>query len=88
MQVHDVVIVGAGPAGLEAARVASERGHRVILFEAADRPGGQIRLTAQNARRREMIGIIGGGLAGLCAAYKLRDVNVELARLTAGSHRT
>ncbi|MEY4953833.1 MAG: hypothetical protein RL299_2257 [Pseudomonadota bacterium] len=53
-----IVVVGAGPAGLEAARVASERGHRVTLFEAADRPGGQIRLTAQNARRREMIGII------------------------------
>lgn len=53
-----IVVVGAGPAGLEAARVASERGHRVILFEAADRPGGQIRLTAQSPRRREMIGII------------------------------
>lgn len=53
-----IVVVGAGPAGLEAARVASERGHRVTLFEAADRPGGQIRLTAQSPRRREMIGII------------------------------
>jgi 2,4-dienoyl-CoA reductase-like NADH-dependent reductase (Old Yellow Enzyme family)/thioredoxin reductase len=55
---RNVVIVGAGPAGLEAARVASERGHQVTVFEVADRPGGQIRLTAQNARRREMIGII------------------------------
>ena len=53
-----VVIVGAGPAGLEAARVAGERGHQVIVFEAADKPGGQIRLTAQTPRRREMIGII------------------------------
>lgn len=53
-----VVIVGTGPAGLEAARVAGERGHRVKVFEAADRPGGQIRLTAQNERRREMISII------------------------------
>ncbi|WP_064712416.1 NADH:flavin oxidoreductase [Rhizobium bangladeshense] len=53
-----VVIVGAGPAGLEAARVAGERGHEVVVFEAANNPGGQIRLTAQSERRREMIGII------------------------------
>ncbi|PVH29654.1 FAD-dependent oxidoreductase [Pararhodobacter oceanensis] len=53
-----VVIVGAGPAGLEAARVAGERGHKVTVFEAADQPGGQIRLTAQSPRKKEMIGII------------------------------
>lgn len=53
-----VVIVGAGPAGLEAARVAGERGHAVVLFEAADRPGGQIRLAARVPRRRELIGIV------------------------------
>jgi len=53
-----VVIVGAGPAGLEAARVASERGHRVTVFEAASHAGGQVRLTAQSPRRREMISII------------------------------
>lgn len=53
-----VVVVGAGPGGLEAARVAAERGHEVVVFEAADQPGGQIRLTAQSARRHEMISII------------------------------
>jgi 2,4-dienoyl-CoA reductase-like NADH-dependent reductase (Old Yellow Enzyme family)/thioredoxin reductase len=53
-----IVIVGAGPAGLEAARVSAERGHEVVVFEAANNPGGQIRLTAQSERRREMIGII------------------------------
>ncbi|ANK76982.1 N-methylproline demethylase (plasmid) [Ensifer adhaerens] len=53
-----VVIVGAGPAGLEAARVSAERGHEVVVLEAANNPGGQIRLTAQSERRREMIGII------------------------------
>ncbi|MHA6645466.1 oxidoreductase [Mesorhizobium sp. A623] len=53
-----VVVVGAGPAGLEAARVLGERGHEVVVFEAANKPGGQIRLTAQSERRREMIGII------------------------------
>lgn len=53
-----VVIVGAGPGGLEAARVAGERGHDVVVFEAADKPGGQIRLQSQSHRRREMISII------------------------------
>ena len=41
-----VVIVGGGPAGMEAARVARIRGHRVILFEQAERPGGQALLAA------------------------------------------
>jgi len=53
-----VVVVGAGPAGLEAARVASARGHGVVLFEAASEAGGQIRLAAHLGRRREIIGIV------------------------------
>ena len=38
------VVVGGGPAGLEAARVLAARGHKVTLFEAADELGGQVRL--------------------------------------------
>jgi len=53
-----IVVVGAGPAGLEAARVAVERGHAVVLFEAADQAGGQVRLAARAKRRRELIGIV------------------------------
>ena len=58
-----VTIVGAGPAGVEAARVAAERGHEVTVFEAAGQPGGQIRLTAEDERRREMISIIAWRMA-------------------------
>ncbi len=52
-----VVVVGAGPAGLEATRVCARRGHEVILMEAADRPGGQINLAARVLRRKEVLGI-------------------------------
>jgi len=53
-----VVIVGAGPAGLEAARVAAARGHKVTLFEAAPRAGGQVLLASRAHWRRDMIGIV------------------------------
>jgi len=51
------VVIGAGPAGMEAARALAERGHIVTLLEAADEPGGQVRLAARVPRRREIIGI-------------------------------
>ncbi|MGN8139163.1 FAD-dependent oxidoreductase [Paraburkholderia sp. 22099] len=59
-----VLVVGAGPAGLEAARVAASRGHRVTLLEAADCAGGQV-LLASGSWRRNLIGIIDWRLAEL-----------------------
>ena len=53
-----VLIAGAGPGGLEAARVAAGRGHHVTVYEAAGDPGGQIRLTVRSERRKEMISIV------------------------------
>ncbi len=53
-----VTVVGAGPGGLEAARVAAERGHSVTLFEAAPKAGGQILLASQLDLRRDLIGIV------------------------------
>jgi 2,4-dienoyl-CoA reductase-like NADH-dependent reductase (Old Yellow Enzyme family) len=53
-----IVVVGAGPAGLEAARVAGEREHRVTVLEAMPWAGGQIRLAARNPRRRDLMGIV------------------------------
>jgi len=53
-----VVVVGGGPAGLEAARVCAERGHNVVLFEAADRLGGQLLLGARASWRKDLLGIV------------------------------
>ncbi|MDW4551309.1 FAD-dependent oxidoreductase [Defluviimonas sp. D31] len=50
-----IVVVGAGPAGLEAARVAAERGHRVDIFEAQPRIGGQFRLAGEQPRRAQIL---------------------------------
>lgn len=59
------VVVGAGPAGLEAARVLAERGHMVDVLEASGKAGGQVNLMTRNPRRREMVGIVDWRLAEL-----------------------
>jgi dimethylglycine catabolism A len=53
-----VVVVGGGVAGLEAARTAALRGHRVLLFEKATELGGQVRLAALAPARAEYAGIV------------------------------
>jgi 2,4-dienoyl-CoA reductase-like NADH-dependent reductase (Old Yellow Enzyme family) len=63
--IRKAVVVGAGPAGLEAARVLAERGHSVQVLEATGEAGGQILLAARNPRRKELVGIVDWRLAEL-----------------------
>lgn len=53
-----IVVVGAGPAGLETARVAAERGHQVTLLEAAPQIGGAWRLAGLQPRRSQIIELL------------------------------
>jgi 2,4-dienoyl-CoA reductase-like NADH-dependent reductase (Old Yellow Enzyme family) len=52
-----IVVIGAGPAGLEAARVSAERGHKVVLFEKSAVTGGQINIAAKATWREALSGI-------------------------------
>ena len=55
---RNITVIGAGPGGLEAARVAGERGHSVKVFEAMPWAGGQLSLAVRNPRRQDLQGII------------------------------
>lgn len=49
-----IVVVGGGPAGMEAARVAAAKGHRVTLFEKNTYLGGQLKIASVPPRKEEM----------------------------------
>jgi len=53
-----ILVVGGGPAGLEAARVAAERGHKVVLAEAGSKLGGRFRLAGLQPRRAQILDLI------------------------------
>jgi 2,4-dienoyl-CoA reductase (NADPH2) len=56
--VRRVVIAGGGPGGLEAARVAAESGHEVVLYERSDVVGGQLRVAAAGPTRGELLDFV------------------------------
>ena len=81
---RNVLVVGGGPAGLETARVAAERGHRVTLVEKTGELGGQFRLAAGQPERGE----IGELLAWYRAQLEKLQVRVRLrAEMTADDVR-
>ena len=55
---REVHVIGAGPAGLEAARVAALRGHRVTLYEEATSAGGALRLAAAAPHRAALLDVV------------------------------
>ncbi|BAV52827.1 N-methylproline demethylase StcD (plasmid) [Mesorhizobium loti] len=67
-----VLVVGGGPAGLEAARVAAERGHTVMLAEASSVLGGNFRLAGLQPRRAQILELLEW------YERQLRKLNVEV----------
>src|SRR3954471_585244 len=67
-----VVVVGAGPAGMQAARVAAQRGHDVSLLGASSQPGGKLRWEAGLPGREEYLNVIAW------MERQLRDAGAEI----------
>ncbi|MBW1901813.1 MAG: FAD-dependent oxidoreductase [Deltaproteobacteria bacterium] len=63
----NIVVIGGGPAGMEAARVARLRGHKVVLYEKENELGGQVNLAAKVPSRTEF---------GSCARYLIKQMEI------------
>ncbi len=72
-----VVVVGGGLAGLEAARICGLRGHKVVLFEAGDGLGGQLRMAMKARWRKD----IGGVIDWRCSEIDKLTIDVRLNHL-------
>ncbi|MBP9541075.1 MAG: FAD-dependent oxidoreductase [Vitreoscilla sp.] len=69
-----VMVIGGGPAGMNAALIAAQRGHRVSLYESGKQLGGQA-LLAQNLSRRAEFG---GLITNLLQVMSKQDINIHL----------
>jgi len=67
---RNVMVVGGGVGGMKAAVVAAERGHRVTLYEASKRVGGQVLLAEQLPGRAEF----GGAITNLVSEVQRNDI--------------
>jgi 2,4-dienoyl-CoA reductase-like NADH-dependent reductase (Old Yellow Enzyme family)/thioredoxin reductase len=79
-----VLVIGAGPGGLETARVAAARGHRVTLAEASHQVGGQFRLAGMQPRRGQILDLLDwyqaqleGSRVDLCLNTPMEAAEVE-----------
>lgn len=54
----DVLVVGAGPAGMEAAYIAARRGHHAVLVDKQDQPGGQLRIASVPPAKQELTRVV------------------------------
>lgn len=54
LRIQRILVIGGGPAGMEAARIAAQRGHSVVLCEKELQLGGQLRVIAQDPARRSL----------------------------------
>ena len=69
-----VMIIGGGPAGMEAARIASLRGHDVTLYEKQDQLGGQLLLAAAPPGKKRLLWI----REYLAAQLEKQQVNIKM----------
>lgn len=95
-----VMVIGGGPAGLEAARVAAKRGHDVVLHERSDRLGGQVRTLCKAPYRQDYARIVdwletqarrSGVLIRLeseMTADKVREANPDVVIVATGATDT
>jgi 2,4-dienoyl-CoA reductase-like NADH-dependent reductase (Old Yellow Enzyme family)/pyruvate/2-oxoglutarate dehydrogenase complex dihydrolipoamide dehydrogenase (E3) component len=94
---REILVVGGGPAGLEVARVAGERGHKVTLAEASGQLGGQLRLAGLQPRRAQILDLLAwyeGQLKRLqvkvryhvpLEAEEIRQIGADVVVLATGS---
>lgn len=74
----DVLVVGAGPAGMEAAYIAARRGHHVVLVDKQDQPGGQLRIASVPPAKQELTRVIKYQFSRLAEAGVDVRMGVEL----------
>ena len=74
----NVLVVGAGPAGMEAAYIAAKRGHNVVLVDKQEEPGGQLRIASVPPAKQELTRVIKYQFSRLAEAGVDVRMGVEL----------